>query len=119
MSLVLLFCHIGGPGIFPFGARCNLVLIEGSFFAMFDSPRTPSINQYQEQLARYQVITDFRLRHGVVADDILCEADVGNYGLITIGASGAAGRLREWLLGNVTRQVVEHASCSVMVVKQG
>lgn len=32
--------------------------------------------------------------------------------------SGAAGRLREWLLRNVTRQVVEHAWCSVLVVKR-
>jgi nucleotide-binding universal stress UspA family protein len=64
------------------------------------------------------VTATLKQRHGVAADEILREALESAYDLIVIGASGTAGRLREWLLGNVTRQVVEHALCSVLVVKR-
>jgi len=84
-----------------------------------DTPVARHLRHGAEILAQHQVDAELKLQHGVVADEILREAHEGDYDLITIGASGATGRLREWLLGNVTRQVVEHASCSVMVVKQG
>ena len=71
-----------------------------------------------EILARHQVSAALKLRYGVVADEILREALEGDYDLIVIGASGTAGRLKGWLLGNVTRQVVERARCSVLVVKR-
>jgi nucleotide-binding universal stress UspA family protein len=58
-----------------------------------------------------------KLHHGVAADEILRKVHEGNYDLIIIGASGTAGRLKEWLLGNVTRQIAERAPCSVLVVK--
>ena len=61
---------------------------------------------------------ELRLRYSVAAAEILREVHEGDYDLIVIGAPGAAGRLKEQLLGNVTRQVVEHAPCSVLVVKR-
>jgi len=71
-----------------------------------------------EILERCHVPTELKLRRGIAADQILSEAREGDYDLTVIGASGAAGRLQEWLLGNVTRQVVKHAPRSVLVVKQ-
>jgi nucleotide-binding universal stress UspA family protein len=68
-------------------------------------------------LAQHQVTAHLKLRYGVVADEILREALEGEYDMVVIGASGTAGRIREWLLGNVTRQIVENAPCSVLVVK--
>jgi nucleotide-binding universal stress UspA family protein len=38
--------------------------------------------------------------------------------LVIIGASGTAGRLSGLLMGNVTRQIVEHALCAVLVASQ-
>ncbi len=83
-----------------------------------DTPIARHLRRGAEILDRRQVTAELRLRHGVAADEILHEADEGDYDLIVMGASGATGRLREWLLGNITRQVVEHAPCSVWVVKQ-
>ncbi len=83
-----------------------------------DTPAARHLRYGAEILDQRDVAAELKLRHGVAADEILREVHEGNYDLILIGASGAAGRLREWLLGNVTRQVVEHASCSVLVVKQ-
>jgi nucleotide-binding universal stress UspA family protein len=82
-----------------------------------DTPTARHLRHGAEILERHQVTAKLRLRHGVAADEILREADEGDHDLIVIGASGAAGRLKGWLLGNVTRQVVEHARCSVLVVK--
>lgn len=83
-----------------------------------DTPLARHLRRSAKILARHQVTATLKQRHGVAADEILRETLEGKYGLIVIGASGTAGRLREWLLGNVTRQVVEHAQCSVLVVKR-
>jgi nucleotide-binding universal stress UspA family protein len=83
-----------------------------------DTPLARHLRRSAKILARRQVTAALQQRHGVAADEILREASGGDYDLIVIGASGTAGRLREWLLGNVTRQVVEHAPCSVLVVKR-
>jgi nucleotide-binding universal stress UspA family protein len=82
-----------------------------------DTPVARHLRHGADILAQRQVVAELRLRHGVAGDEILREAEEGDYDLILIGASGAAGRLKGWLLGNVTRQVVEYARCSVLVVK--
>jgi nucleotide-binding universal stress UspA family protein len=83
-----------------------------------DTPVARHLRRGAKALAQHQVDAKLKLRHGVVADEILQEAREGDYDLIVMGASGATGRLREWLLRNVTRQVVEHALCAVLVVKR-
>lgn len=84
-----------------------------------DTPTARHLRHGAEILERHQVTAELRLRQGIAANEILRETREGDYDLVVIGASGAAGRLREWLLGNVTRQIVEHSPCSVLVVKQG
>jgi nucleotide-binding universal stress UspA family protein len=84
-----------------------------------DTPIAQHLRHGAEILAQHQVSAKLKLRHGVVSDEIISEARQGDYDLIVMGASGATGKLREWLLRNVTRQIVENALCSVLVVKQG
>jgi nucleotide-binding universal stress UspA family protein len=83
-----------------------------------DTPTARHLRQGAQILERGQVAAELRLRQGIAVDEILREIREGDYDLTVIGASGAAGRLREWLLGNATRQIVEQAPCSVLVVKQ-
>jgi len=83
-----------------------------------DTPVARHLRSGAEILNRHQVTAEVKLRHGVAVDEILKEAREGDYGLIIIGASGKTGRLRGWLLGNVTRQVVDDSSRSVLVVRQ-
>ncbi|HIE38369.1 MAG TPA: universal stress protein [Anaerolineales bacterium] len=82
-----------------------------------DTPTARHLRSGAEILARHRVSAELKLRYGVAADEILSEAREGDYDLVVIGASGTAGRLRGWLLGDVTRQVVEHAPRSVLVVR--
>jgi len=71
-----------------------------------------------EILARHQVAAELELRYGLVADEILREAHTGGYDLIVLGAAQTAARLKRWLLGDVTQQIVDHALLPVLVVKQ-
>ena len=82
-----------------------------------DTPIARHLRHGAKILAECQADAELKLRHGTVGTEILREAREGNYDLIVMGASGAAGRLKEWLVHNMTRQVVEHAPCSVLVVK--
>lgn len=70
-----------------------------------------------EILARHQVTAELKLRYGVVADEILRQAHTGDYDLIVLGVAGTTSRLKRWLLGDVTRQIVDRALLPVLVVK--
>jgi nucleotide-binding universal stress UspA family protein len=62
-------------------------------------------------------ISEIKLRRGIVADEILTEAQAGDYDLIVLGSSQHAGGLVRALLGDLTRQVVSRAECPVLVVR--
>jgi nucleotide-binding universal stress UspA family protein len=68
-------------------------------------------------LAQHSVEAKLELRHGVVAEEILLQAREGDYDLIVLGATGAAGRLRAWLLGNITWRIIDQALRPIIVVK--
>lgn len=53
---------------------------------------------------------------GVPADVIIKFCNQNNYDLIVIGRRGL-GKFQEFVLGSVSKYVMEHASCPVMVIK--
>lgn len=58
------------------------------------------------------------LRHGVVAEQILREADANDYSLIVLGFSRARDNLlRSLLLGDVTQEVIGGSLCPVVIVR--
>jgi len=50
------------------------------------------------------------------ADAILQEAEKGNYDLIVMGSQGLSAKEAQ-RLGSISREVTEHAHCSVLVVR--
>lgn len=69
-------------------------------------------------LKQYQLEVEPVLAHGVAANEIMRVAQERDVDLIVIGAQVAnAGWLDELLMSTVTPQVVDHASCSVLVVR--
>jgi len=54
---------------------------------------------------------------GHAAEEILEEAEAGDYNLIVVGARGLRG-LTRFLIGSTSTRVVQYAPCSVMVVKR-
>jgi nucleotide-binding universal stress UspA family protein len=83
-----------------------------------DTPIARHLRLGAEILAQHQADAKLRLRHGIAADEILEETVELSCDLVVIGASGTAGRLSGLLMGNVTRQIVEHAPCAVLVTSQ-
>ncbi len=83
-----------------------------------DTPIARHLRLGAEILAQHQAEATLRLRHGIAADEILEETIERNCDMVIIGASGTAGRLSRLLLDNVTRQIVEHAPCAVLVASQ-
>lgn len=57
-----------------------------------------------------------QLAWGHAADEIVDIARRGEYGMIVVGHRGRGG-LRSLLLGSVAKQVIDHAPCSVLVVR--
>ena len=58
-----------------------------------------------------------KVRHGFVIDEILAEAQEGDYDLLIIGAHVARG-LSRWLLDNVTARLLEETQLPVLVVRE-
>jgi nucleotide-binding universal stress UspA family protein len=56
------------------------------------------------------------VREGNPANEILSEADQGEYDLVVVGASAAAD-LKHSILGSVSSKVAWNAPCSVLVVR--
>lgn len=62
-------------------------------------------------------ISELKLRRGIVADEILRESQEGDYDLVVVGSSRAAGGLVRALMGDVTRDILSRAQCPVLVVR--
>jgi len=68
-----------------------------------------------KRLDSHNIKAQLEIRRGEVATELLQEAEDGNYDLIIIGATRSA--LQSWFLGSVTREIVNHATCPVLVVR--
>jgi nucleotide-binding universal stress UspA family protein len=59
---------------------------------------------------------DVRLGQGPVLDVILSELQEGNYDLVVSGSALSRG-LRTYIMGDITREIVNHTDCAVLVVR--
>ncbi len=83
-----------------------------------DTPMARHLRHAVTMLAKQQIEAELELRHGAVANEILIEAQAGDYDLIILGASRASTHLTGWLMGDVTYQIINGAQCPVMVVRK-
>jgi nucleotide-binding universal stress UspA family protein len=58
-----------------------------------------------------------RVRHGLVIDQVFEEVNEGQYDLIVSGSSRARGPLRHYIMGDLTRSILNRAPCSVLVAR--
>jgi nucleotide-binding universal stress UspA family protein len=82
-----------------------------------DTPIAKSLRRGAQIIDSYGVEGELELRHGVVAEQILRESDLGHFDLIVMGASRSVSDLRGFLLGDVTQEVVKGASVPVLIAK--
>ena len=51
--------------------------------------------------------------------EVFKEIRRGDYDLVVTGSSPEGGNLRSYIMGNITREIVNRAECPVLVVRGG
>lgn len=75
-----------------------------------------NLRREKETLESLGVTTEVKLRRGPVLEEILSEIREGAYDLVVTGSALSRG-LRTYVLGDVSREIVNRASCAVLVVR--
>jgi nucleotide-binding universal stress UspA family protein len=75
------------------------------------------LRRQKRELDRLGVSAEVHLRHGIVIDQIFEEVREGNYDLIVTGTSQARGLLRHYIMGDLTRDILNRANVPVLVAR--
>ena len=76
-----------------------------------------NLRREKEILDRMGVDSEVRLRHGLVISEVFKEIRRGEYDLVVTGSSPTGGTLRTYIMGNITREIVNRSECPVLVVR--
>ena len=82
-----------------------------------DTPLSQHLKWGAEYLLQAQVSAELKLRRGIVSDEVLAEAQDGQYDLILVGARAEYNVLSSLLMGQVAPKIIDNAPCSVLVVR--
>lgn len=88
-------------------------------FLQSDSKLGRNLRHQKELLEKMGVPCEVRLPHGLVLDELLKELQRAKYDLVVSGSSPAQDRLRAYIMGNLTREIVNRADLPVLVVRRG
>jgi nucleotide-binding universal stress UspA family protein len=115
-SVTLLHVMAEPPAIYV-----NLVQLEENVDQLLESKSELGINLLREkrELERLAVPAEVRLRHGIVIDQVFEEVSAGDYDLIVTGTSQARGLLGHYIMGDLTRSILNRANCPVLVARAG
>jgi len=83
-----------------------------------DTPVARHLRHGAEILEQHQVPAELSLRYGVISDEIVREARTGNHHLILLGAAKGTADVKRRMVGDVTEQVLESATRSVLIVRE-
>jgi len=71
----------------------------------------------KETLSKLGLSVELHVRHGIVLDQIFTEAREGSHNLIVTGSSQAQGPFRHYIMGDLTRGILNRANCPVLVAR--
>jgi nucleotide-binding universal stress UspA family protein len=113
-SVTLLHVMAEPPALYA-----DLVRLEEDVTQLLESKSELGTNLLREkkELERLGVPADVRLRHGIVIDQVFEEVRAGDYDLIVTGTSQARGLLGHYIMGDLTRSILNRASCPVLVAR--
>ena len=105
----------------PPAIYADLMQLEEDVTRLLESNSELGINlrTQKEQLEKLGVPTEVRVRHGNVVDQVFAEARDTSYELIVTGSTRARGMVRHYIMGDLTRSILNHASCPVLVARAG
>jgi nucleotide-binding universal stress UspA family protein len=105
----------------PPAMYADLVLLEEDVTQLLESKSELGTNlrRQKRELERLGVSAEVRLRHGIVIDQVFEEVREGDYDLIVTGTSRARGLLRHYIMGDLTRSILNRANVPVLVARAG
>ncbi len=78
-----------------------------------------NLRAQQESLEKMGLTVQVRIRHGLALDKIFAEVREGEHDLIVTGTSQATGTFRHYIMGDLTRGILNRADCPVLVARAG
>ncbi len=105
----------------PPAMYADLVRMEENVDQLLQSKSELGTNllRQKKELDRLGVSAEVHLRHGIVSDQVFEEARDGDYDLIVTGTSQARGLLRHYIMGDLTRRILNGANVPVLVARAG
>ncbi|MEY2494237.1 MAG: hypothetical protein QOJ45_729 [Verrucomicrobiota bacterium] len=76
-----------------------------------------NLRAQKESIERLGVPTEVRVRHGMVLSQIFAEAGARKHDLIVTGSSPTRGPLGHYIMGDLTRSIVNRANVPVLVAR--
>jgi nucleotide-binding universal stress UspA family protein len=76
-----------------------------------------NLQAQKETLEKLGVAAEIRVRHGIVLEQVFGELHEGHHDLIVAGSSQARGPLRHYIMGDLTRDILNRADCPVLVAR--
>jgi nucleotide-binding universal stress UspA family protein len=115
-SVTLLHVMAEPPALYA-----DLVRLEENVDQLLESKSELGTNlrRQKRELERLGVSAEVRLRHGIVVDEVFAEVSAGDYDLIVTGTSQARGLLRHYIMGDLTRSILNQANVPVLVARAG
>ena len=105
----------------PPAMYADLVRLEEDLDRLLQSRSELGLNlrRQKEALQRLGVDAEVRIRHGIVVDQVFGETERGNYDLVVTGSTRARGVVRHYIMGDLTREILNRASCPILVARAG
>jgi nucleotide-binding universal stress UspA family protein len=105
----------------PPAMYADLVRLEENVDQLLESKSELGTNlrRQKRELERLGVPVEVRLRHGLVIDQVFEEVRARDYDLVVAGTSQARGLLRHYIMGDLTRSILNRANCPVLVARAG
>lgn len=84
-----------------------------------DSELARNLREQKDMLEKLGITVEVRVRHGIPLDQIFAEWREGNHDMIVTGTSQAMGPFRHYIMGDLTRGILNRAECPVLVARAG
>jgi nucleotide-binding universal stress UspA family protein len=115
-SVTLLHVMAEPPAVYT-----DLVRMEEDLNRLLETKSELGLNLSRQKadLESLGVTVDVRVRHGLVVPQVFEEVRQGNYDMIVTGTSQARGIVRHYIMGDLTRSILNRADCPVLVARSG
>lgn len=113
-SVTLLHVMAEPPAIYA-----HLIEMEEDVEQLLESGSELGVNlgAQRDSLMKLGVTAEVRVRHGIAVDEIFKEISEGHHDMIVTGSSLARGALRHYIMGDLTRTILNRSTCPILIAR--